>query len=240
MKELTIEGNRQQVASTDIMEITDKNISDINIGLTKLQNFDLKLEKFVSKIIIQNSAGSTVKEYDDETLAKAELDAKKLNGSTVLIEYKIRITNLGEVDGYVRKVADYMPSDLKFSSELNKDWYQTSEGLYNASIANDKILAGQSKELTLTLTKTMTENNVGRINNTAEIAEAYNDLGLTDSNSTPGNKVQGENDYGSADVILSIKTGGALYIGIGITAVAILAIVAVVIIKLRKNKEEKI
>lgn len=240
MKELTIEGNRQQVASTDIMEITDKNISDINIGLTKLQNFDLKLEKFVSKIIIRNSAGSTVKEYDDETLAKAELDAKKLNGSTVLIEYKIRITNLGEVDGYVRKVADYMPSDLKFSSELNKDWYQTSEGLYNASIANDKILAGQSKELTLTLTKTMTENNVGRINNTAEIAEAYNDLGLIDSNSTPGNKAQGENDYGSADVILSIKTGGALYIGIGITAVAILAIVAVVIIKLRKNKEEKI
>lgn len=240
MKELTIEGNKQQVASTDILQITDKNISDINIGLTKLQNFDLKLEKFVSKIIIQNSAGSTVKEYADETLAKAELDAKKLNGSTVLIEYKIRITNLGEVDGYVRKVADYMPSDLKFSSELNKDWYQTSEGLYNASIANDKIPAGQSKELTLTLTKTMTENNVGRINNTAEIAEAYNDLGLTDSNSTPGNKVQGENDYGSADVILGIKTGGAVYIGIGITTLAILAIVAVVIIKLRKNKEEKI
>lgn len=239
MKELTIEGNKQQVASTDILQITDKNISDINIGLTKLQNFDLKLEKFVSKIIIQNSAGSTVKEYADETLAKAELDAKKLNGSTVLIEYKIRITNLGEVDGYVRKVADYMPSDLKFSSELNKDWYQTSEGLYNASIANDKISAGQSKELTLTLTKTMTENNVGRINNTAEIAEAYNDLGLADSNSTPGNKVQSENDYGSADVILGIKTGGAVYIGIGITIVAILSVAAVVIIKLRKNKEDK-
>lgn len=241
MKELIIEGNKQQVASTDIMEVTDKNISDINIGLTKLQNFDLKLEKFVSKIIIQNSTGSTVKEYTDETLAKADLDAKKLNGTTVLIEYKIRITNVGEVDGYVRKIVDYMPSsELKFSSELNKDWYQTSEGLYNASIANDKILAGQSKELTLTLTKTMTENNVGRINNTAEIAETYNDLGLTDSNSTPGNKVQGENDYGSADVILSIKTGGVVYLGIGITIVAILIVVAVVIIKLRKNKEEKI
>ena len=54
----------------------------------------------------------------------------------------------------------------------------------------------------MTLTKAMTENNTGLINNTAEIAESYNELGIADSKSTPGNRVNGESDYGSADAIL--------------------------------------
>lgn len=236
LKKLSISGTEQEIASTDIIEITDKNVSDMNIGLIKLQNFDFKLEKYVEKVIIQDSKGSTVKEYGDETLARAEIDGKKVNGTTVLIEYKIRVTNVGEVAGYVRKIADYMPSDLKFNSELNKDWYETKDGLYTSSFANDKIEPGQSKEITLTLTKAMTENNLGLINNTAEITEEYNDLGLSDSNSTPGNKVKGENDLGSADLILGPKTGGAVYVGIAIAVVVVLAGVAYVIV--RKNKKE--
>lgn len=237
MKEIEIENNRQQKASTDIIEVGNNDISNINIGLTQLQEFDLKLDKYVSKIVIQNSAGTTVKQYDDETVAKAEIDGKKINGTTVIIEYKIRVTNAGQVPGYVRKIADYMPNDLKFSSELNKDWYQTGDTLYNASLANDQIAAGESKEVTLTLTKSMTENNTGRTNNTAEIAEAYNDLGLSDINSTPANKKQGENDMGSADTILSIKTGGAVYVSIAVAIVTVLAGAAFIIIKIKNKKE---
>ena len=239
MKEIEIENNKQQKASTDIIEVGNENISNINIGLTQLQDFDLKLDKYVSKIVVQNSAGTTVKEYNDETVAKAEIDGKKVSGTTVIIEYKIRVTNAGQVPGYVRKIADYMPNDLKFSSELNKDWYQTGDTLYNASLANDKIAAGELKEVTLTLTKSMTENNTGRTNNTAEIAEAYNDLGLSDINSTPANKKQGENDMGSADTILSIKTGGAIYATIIAAVATVLAGVAFIIIKI-KNKKENI
>ena len=120
---------------------------DINIGLIELKNFNFRLDKYISKILIQNSAGTTVKEYTDATVAKAELDGKKINGTTVIIEYEIKVTNIGEVDGYVRKIVDYMPSDLKFSSELNKDWYQTGTDLYNTSLANEKITAGQSKSV---------------------------------------------------------------------------------------------
>ena len=237
MNELTIDGTKQNVASTDIIEINNTNASDINIGLIQLQNFDLQLEKFVNRIVIQDSSGSTVREYGDETLARAELDAKRVNGATVVIEYKIRVSNVGEVDGYVRSIVDYMPNDLKFSSELNKDWYQTSDGLYNTSLANDKIAPGESKEVTLTLTKDMTENNLGLINNTAEIEEAYNELGLADSNSTPGNRVNGENDYGSADLILGVRTGGGIYIGITVAIVALLGIVGFIIIR-KKSKEK--
>lgn len=235
--ELTIEGTKQKVASTDIIQIDNNNISNINIGLIKLQNFDLKLDKYVSKILIQNTAGTTVREYNNETLAKAEIDAKQINGTTVIIEYKIQVTNNGEVEGYAKKIADYIPADLKFSSELNKEWYQSGDTLYTSSIANDKITPGETKTLKLTLTKSMTENNMGLVNNTAEIAESYNDLGIEDSNSIPGNRVKGENDMGSADVMLSIRTGGFVYITATIITLIILGAIAYVITK-KTNKKE--
>ena len=231
--ELMIENEKQAVTSTDIIEIKDENISGINIGLIELKDFSLKLDKYVSRILIQNSEGTTVKEYNDTTLAKAELDKKTVNGTTVIIEYKIRVTNIGEIDGYAKKIVDYAPSDMKFSSELNKDWYQSGNDLHNTSLANEKIAVGESKEVRLTLTKTMTENNIGLINNTAEIAESYNELGIADSKSTPGNKTKGEIDYGAADTILSIKTGGIIYVTATIIGILALSIAAVMII--RKN-----
>ena len=243
MNDIVIDGTNQKVASTDIIQINNNNISDINIGLIKLQNFDLKLDKYVSKVIVQNKAGTSTTEYTDSKMAKVEIHSKQINGSTVLIEYKIRVTNVGEVEGYAKKIVDYIPNDLKFSSELNKDWYQSNTGLYNSSLANEKIAAGESKELTLILTKSMTENNTGLVNNTAEIAEAYNELGLADSNSTPGNKTQGENDMSSADVIISIKTGEKIfYITlIAVITLVILSAIAVPIVRRVKkniNKDE--
>ncbi len=238
MNELTINGATTQVASSDIITVGNTDIANINIGLIELKNFDLQLEKGISKILIQNSAGSTVREYDNVNMAKVELDAKQVNGSVVLIEYSIKVSNVGEVDGYVKKVVDYMPSDLKFSSELNKDWYQTNGELYNTSLANEKIAAGTSKTITLTLTKSMTENNTGLTKNMAEIAEDYNELGLKDSNSTPGNKKQGENDMSSAEAIISIRTGGILYASIIITTIVVGSIIAVIIIKIRKQIDD--
>ena len=88
--ELSIENEKQQVASTDIIEINNENVSNINIGLIELKNFNFRLDKYISKILIQNSAGTTVKEYTDATVAKAELDGKKINGTTVIIEYEDR------------------------------------------------------------------------------------------------------------------------------------------------------
>ena len=239
VKEMTIDGTSKEIASTDIIEIDNMNVSDINAGYIELQNFDLQLEKYVTRIVVQDSSGSTVREYNDEDLARAELDAKRVNGATVLIEYVIRVSNVGEVDGYARRIADYAPNDLEFSSELNKDWYQTQDGIYSESLANEIIKPGETKEIKLTLTKTMTEDNVGLVNNTAEIDEAYNELGLLDSNSTPGNRTSGENDMGSADVLLGIKTGGAVYVGGTIVAIVILgAVVFIVIRKKNKAKEE--
>lgn len=237
INDLTIEGELKQVAATDVIELNNDNIGNVNIGLIKLQKFDLKLEKYVSRIVIQNQAGTTVKEYNNESLAKLELDAKQLNNTNAVIEYKIIVSNVGEIDGYTRKIVDYMPNDLKFNSELNKDWYQSGNNLYSSILANEKIKSGESKELTLTLIKSMTEDNVGRIGNTAEIVEDYNELGMQDINSTPNNRVNGENDMGSADAIISIRTGEIYFYSI--TIIVIIIALSTVIVPIIKTKNKK-
>ena len=239
LNELLIGDERETVASTDILRIDSENVSNINIGLIELQNFDLKLDKYVSRILVQNSAGTTTREYNNSTMAKIELDAKRMNGSNVIIEYNIVVTNVGEVAGYARNIVDYLPSDLTFNSELNKEWYERGNALYTTALGNEIINPGESKTVTLTLTKTMGEDNLVTRNN-AEIYEAYNDLGLVDGNSTPGNNVSGENDMGSADVIISVRTGGVVYMTIGvIIAITVLAGIATGIIVKRKNAKEE-
>ena len=77
----------------------------------------------------------------------------------------------------------------------------------------------------------MKENNTGLVNNTAEIINSYNELGLTDINSTEGNKVKGEKDMSSADVIISIETGQVVTTVILVITTVVMLGVAIYIIK---------
>ena len=200
---LNIDGKEKTYGITDTIDIENTSVTGINLGLTELKNFDIQLDKYINKITVQDNKGTSSYSYEQSKLAKVELPAKQINGAMVIVEYGIKVTNCGEVDAYASKIVDYMSDEFKFSSELNKDWYQADGNLYNSSLANEKIPAGESRELKLVLTKQMTEDNTGLVNNTAEIAEQYNESGFEDTNSTPKNKKQGENDMSSADIIIS-------------------------------------
>ena len=234
-KTMTIDGKEVKVGTTEKIDLT-KNISGINIGLIPAKKYDMQLDKYVTKITVQNSK-TVSQDYDNEKLAKQEINGKEVNSTTVIVEYTIRVTNKGDVAGYVKKIADYLSSDYKFSSELNKDWYQDGTDVYCTSLANTKINPGESKDVKLTVIKQMNESNVGLVNNTAEIVSSYNELGLTDINSTEGNKVKGENDMSSADVIIAIKTGEVVAtVVLVITTIIILAVAVIVIKRFILNK----
>lgn len=231
-KKITQNNTQKTVGATEIIKINSKNVANINIGLQEAKVFDLKLDKTVNRIVIQNSKGTVTKEFDNATLAKAEIDAKLINATTAVVEYTIKVTNEGEVEAYVRKIVDYLSSDYKFSSELNKDWYQADGNVYTTSLANEKLAPGESKEVKLIVTKQMKESNIGLIPNTAEIVESYNELGLSDVDSTAGNKEKSEDDMGSAEVIVSIKTGEIVTtVTLIITTIAILSVGTYLIIR---------
>lgn len=224
---INIGGKIQNGAVSDTITVAGENVRNIDIGLVTAEKFDLSLAKYVSSVTVSNSKGTKEYTYEDKTtMAKVDIYRKDVTGSNVIIKYKIVITNTGAVPGYAKQIVDYIPSGMKFNSELNKDWYLSDNGnVYNSSLANTVINPGQSKELTLILTKTMTGDNVGMVNNNAEIYESYNEKGLEDTDSTPANKVETEDDYGTANVLISVETGTVvLYTAITIASIAILGV----------------
>lgn len=224
-KKIKLNGKDTVVAITDIITLSDKNKYNIDLGLVDNLKFDLKLDMKISKITVQDKEGTKAYEYNTD-LAKLEFPEKTLNGSTIVVEYTITVANEGMVDGYVKKIADYLPKELSFSSELNRDWYENENGIiYNASLANTKIMPGETKEVKLYLTKVVNENSLGTINNNAEIYEAYNDEAIEDLDSTPANKNSSEDDYSSSNLVLSIKTGKVvMFIGLTLTIITIIGV----------------
>lgn len=215
-----------EVAKTKELDLDTTNLVNIDAGFTKLEKFDLKLEKYVDKITVNNVDGTRTVTYNKGKLAKVEIDAKKIANSKVTIEYSIEVTNEGEVQGYANEIIDYLPSDLKFNSKTSPEWEQREDGnLYTTQLAKQVILPGETKTVKVILTKDMTQDNTGRILNRAEINKHYNESGLNDIDSTPGNREEKEDDMSSADVIISIKTGSAIiYTTTIIASISMLAI----------------
>ena len=232
---ITYEGERRIAGITDVLNITNSNIRDIDIGLYSAEKFDLRLDKYINKITLTTpTIGTRVDEYNNDKTGKVEILGRNAGKSSIVIEYKIVVTNEGAVPGYVKKIVDYLPEDVNFATDLNKDWYLSDNGnVYNASLENEKINPGESKEVTLLVTKKLTEESLGTvINNNAEIYEAYNELGLQDIDSTPGNKAENEDDMSEANVVLSIVTGKIiLYTTLAIAVIAIIGFSAYIIKK---------
>ena len=234
LNDITINGENKTYAVTDTINLED-NISNINIGLKEKLDFDLQLDKYITKITVQNDNGTKTYNYDNATFAKVEINRRHVEDTIVLLEYTIKVKNNGKIPGYAESIVDYVSNDLEFNSELNPDWYYMDDELYTDVFSDEVINPGEEKEIKLVLTKTMTNDNTGVVNNRAEIAEDYNEYGNEDINSTPNNNMPGENDMGSADVIIGIATGGTIvaYIMLVIANIALIGVA----IKLIKKME---
>ena len=239
-RNVTIDGTNSTLGATDVISVNSGNITNIDIGLIEASTFDLELDKYVSEVIVQTNRSTTQYGYNDQNLVKVEIPARELNNATVIIRYTIKITNVGEVAGYVQNIVDYIPSDLSFSSELNSDWYQVSANLQNNSLSNTAIAPGQMQTVDLVLVKTMNNDNTGTVINIAEIGEASNTLDLSDTDSTPGNNNASEDDYGRAEVIISVGTGGVIIFVSIIFMILILTGLSVFIINKKVLKNDDI
>ena len=238
LNNIEVNGQEMLYAVTDTIDVQN-NISNINIGLKLKMKFDLELNKYISRVTVQTSKKTKTYNYDKSTFGRLEIHSKELNGATVIFEYTIEVKNTGDVAGYANNIVDYLPEGLTFNSELNQDWYMLDGNLYTKKLESTEIKPGETQEIKLILTKTMTNNNVGLINNRAEIYESYNKYGIPDVDSVANNQINTEDDIGSADVFVGISTGGtiALYAIIGMVNIVLLAMLMYIYQK--KNKTEK-
>lgn len=233
------DGRKENAAVTDVIQINGINANNIDIGLVEAEKFSLSLDKSITKVTVQNKEGTKTEEFEKTKLAKYDIAAKYLSGTTVFVEYTMTVTNNGDLSGFASEIVDYVPQGMTFNSTLNPDWYSGTDGsLYTKALADVELASGESRTITLVLTKQMTAENTGLVSNTAEISDDYNIYGVSDNNSKPSNKAQGEDDISTADTILTVKTGEALiYVSAIIISVIVGCAVAFIVYeKWLKNK----
>ena len=237
---ITINGENKNVAITDTLTVSDSNIQNMDLGLIERTNFDLALKKSVNKVTVQTTKGTETHTFDEnDELAKVEIASKEMDGAVIDIEYKIKVTNEGDTPGYVRNVIDYLPEGLEFNHNNNTDWVNNNGTLYNASISDQIIEPGETKEVTLILTKTMSSNSTNLVSNVAEIGEAYSTTGKPDSDSTARNNDMNEDDISTANLIISVKTGMGRNIAILIfTTIILIGTIVYLVINKRKYRKE--
>ena len=208
---------------------------DLDKEFIKVKYFDLSLKKWVSKAIVTNEDGSqTVIETghtgdeNPEPPAKVDLGRQDINKVTVKFEFKIKITNEGEIAGYAKEVTDYIPEGLKFIQEDNPLWYPREalngkERVGTKQLENTLLQPGENATISILLTWINDPNNMGLKTNIAEISQDYNESHTPDIDSTPDNFENGEDDIDDAPVMLTIRLGDAqIYIGLGFIVIAML------------------
>ena len=209
-----------------------KNEDDEDVEHIKVLYFDLALRKWVTQAIVTENGKTTVVETghkaedDPEEVVKVDLKKSKLNDVTVKFRYSIRITNEGKIAGEATEISDYIPSGLKFVQEDNPDWREEDGKVVTNKLAGTTLKPGESAEVEILLTWVNSESNMGVMINTAEISKDHNNYGTPDIDSTPNNKVPGEDDIDDAPVMLTIKTGSEIiaYASLMLGFIAIIAV----------------
>lgn len=212
--EVNVDG--ENIIRTDKISLTN-NKKNIDIGLIEREIFDLKVNKYISKITVNNDEGTSIVDYNNKDFAKLEIPAKYYVGSELIIEYNIVIENTGDVSGYVYELADIMPNGMKFISELNPDWYEENGKLYSVSLTQDKIEPQSTKIIKVVLVKEIENDKSVSIKNKAEIVNTFNDKLIQEKDLN--------NNISQAELLISIKTGNIrTYIILIITTLSIIGI----------------
>ena len=199
----------ERVGTSDIINVDNSNLYNFDLGLASSERFDLSLDMNITKVTVTNPRKKAESdEYSGSKLLKREFNGNRVDNDTLLVEYTIKVTNEGNLAGYASTIVDYIPDGFTFDSEINKDWFVGNDkNVYSNKLSGEIINPNESKELKIVFTKKMTGNSVGLIHNVAEITKAYNTKAISDSDSIPGNKKDGEDDISSADIFLGIETG---------------------------------
>ena len=176
----------------------------------------MSVNKGITKVTVNDNVKTEKYDFNAVNTAKVEIDGKNIKGSLVLVEYEIAITNNGEVAGYAKLISDQIPDNMKFASELNKDWYEKDGLIYTEALSDKKIQPGETTTLKVILTKEMNDDKVVALTSKATLEETYNEYLIQDSNL--------KNNEAESTMIISLTTGAREnYVWLILLVVAIIA-----------------
>ena len=189
--------------------------------------FNIGVEKEITGIIVNGERRTPT----NGKLEKVEIYRKSTEDTSVQVEYKIKVSNTGEVSGNAT-IEENIPEGMSLAN--NDGTWEEQEGKLIKVIP--EIGAGETKEYTVLLNWEQTGENMGEKANEVKLVETGNVPGFVDNND--------KDNTSNANVIISVETG-ELPIGLILALVALVGLetvtlrYAVVLTKKQKKKVNK-
>lgn len=220
------------ISVTDNITLTDSSIENINTGLQEKDKFDFAIKQYVESSIVNIKGEETEYNYDNLELAKIEIKPSELKDATVKLKYKIVVTNVGNQEGQVTSIVDYLPNGLIFDQAENPDWTigVIKENVYYDGLKGINIKPGESKEIYLILNKEMSEENTGVISNKVQIAYTESSTRLTESL---------EGNFATQETIITITQGRHTGLKIVISTISFAGVIGLFGYMVKTGKLEK-
>ena len=160
---------------------------------------------------------NTVKKYDiyqePGNIVKLELPSKNIGNTKLDIIYEIKVKNVGDYNTEIDQIVDILPTGVNFSKEGNEGWSVGENGHIVYDNFEEYLRPEEEKTVKLKLTYELDEEGMADITNEAYILSTKD---LDEVKITEGKeKIEGTNNYGKSELIVSVITGEtiAMYIG---------------------------
>ena len=192
-----------------------------------VKKFDLNIEKNIINVTVENNEGQKIiNKKSNEEILKIDIPKKEIENTKLKIKYEIKVTNIGEINGYATEITDYLPEGFEAISTQTTQWVVNGNEVKTNSLNKNLLQPGESKSIFIECTYKVNKENIGSKINSVKITEYENDSDSRDIT---------EDNEDKEEIIITIKTG---FTAICFTTiiVALLISIAVIIILKRKNK----
>lgn len=124
---------------------------DMNIGLINRKEFGFDLNKYITKIDLNTTAGLNTYNYENQS--RVVLSVKNSLKATARVYYGINIENNSTKAGYIRLVDENIPEGMTFdpSDPYNSQWFSSDGSVRSIALQNDLINPGESRYLKIAL-----------------------------------------------------------------------------------------
>lgn len=192
-----------------------------------VKKFDLNIEKNIINVTVENNEGQKIiNKKSNEEILKIDIPKKEIENTKLKIKYEIKVTNIGEINGYATEITDYLPEGFEGISTQTTQWVVNGNEVKTNSLNKNLLQPRESKSIFIECTYKVNKENIGSKINSVKITEYENDSDSKDIT---------EDNEDKEEIIITIKTG---FTAICFTTiiVALLISIAVIIILKRKNK----
>ena len=208
----------------DLFDVNKENNSDECSVYVK--RFDLKIEKNIVNVIVENNEGQKIiNKKSDKEILKVDIPKKEIENTKLKIKYEIKVTNIGEINGYATEITDYLPEGFEVMSTQTTQWVVDGNKVKTNSLNRNLLQPGESKSVFIECTYKVNKENIGSKINSVKITEYENNSDSKDIT---------EDNEDNEEMVITVKTGVATICFIIIIGILLISIIVTLILKKRK------